>query len=70
MRAASKASRRRRQAPSAWGLPLLVMLLAAGLPGARAQLSKGIVGDHNVDTKGNKFLQRKATEDTTPPPPK
>lgn len=55
-------------APARW--LLLTLLLAAGMPGVRAQLSKGIVGDHSVETKGNKFLQRSAHEDTAAPAPK
>ena len=49
---------------------LLVMLLAAGMPAARAQLSKGIVGDHSIVKEGNKFLKRNAHEDTAAPAPK
>jgi hypothetical protein len=55
-------------APARW--LLLTLLLAAGMPGVRAQLSKGIVGDHSVETTGNKFLQRNAHEDTAAPAPK
>lgn len=55
----------RRTAAPCSALLLVLVLLAAGMPGARAQLSKGIVGDHSIDTKGNKFLLRKAYEDTS-----
>ena len=60
----------RTSASSRCGLLLLVMLLAAGMPAARTQLSKGIVGDHSIVKEGNKFLKRNAHEDTAAPAPK
>ena len=43
---------------------LALLLLCAAMPGARALLGRSIVGDHDVHDEDNKFLQRKATEDS------
>lgn len=49
---------------------MLLLSALGGLPVVRGQLSKPNLHGKPVDAASNKFLQRKATDDVSPPAPR